>query len=90
MPLSSAQFTVGTAAVEVFAPSNNARQVILHNANKSSNTFIWFSGSSEVTTSTGAHIDNADTYQLVLQGGNSIWAISDGAGRALHVLWQEL
>jgi hypothetical protein len=90
MSLNSAQFTVGTTAVQVFAPSANPRQVILHNANKSSNTFIWFGGSSDVTTSTGAHLDNAATYQLVLQPSNSLWAISDSAGRELHVLWQEL
>lgn len=90
MALNTAQFSIGTAVVEIFKPSGNPRQVILHNANKSSNTFIWFGGNDQVTTTTGAHIDDADTYQLVLQPGSALWAISDGAARALHVLWQEL
>jgi hypothetical protein len=90
MALNTQQFTIGTTSIQIFSPSANSRQVILHNANKSSNTFIWFGGSSDVTTTSGAHIDDASTYQLVLQGGNSLWAISDSAGRALHVLWQEL
>jgi hypothetical protein len=88
MPLETAQYSIGTAAVEIMSPKTNSIQIILHNANKSSNTFIWFGGSADVTTSTGAHIDNSDTYQLVLQPGNSLWAISDGSNRALHVLWQ--
>jgi len=90
MALNTKQVTVGTTAVQVFAPTNNSIQVILHNAEKSSNTFIWFGGNSSVTTSTGAHLDNASTYQLVLQPGNSLWAIADSGGRNLHVLWQEL
>jgi hypothetical protein len=90
MPLETAQYSVGTAVVQIMSPKANAVQIILHNANKSSNTFIWFGGSADVTTTTGAHIDNAETYQLVLQPGNSLWAISDGSDRALHVLWQVL
>ena len=90
MPLNTQQYSIGTATVLVVAPNSNPTHVILHNANKSSNTFIWFGGSAEVTTSTGAHIDNADTYQLVLQPGNSLYAISDGSDRALHVITQVL
>jgi hypothetical protein len=90
MPLQTAQYTIGTASVQILQPQSNPTQVILHNANKQSNRFIWFGGSADVTTTTGAHIDNSDTYQLVLQPGNSLWAISDDSDRALHVLWQVL
>jgi hypothetical protein len=90
MPLQTAQYSVGTAAVEIMSPKTNPVQIILHNANKSSNTFIWFGGSADVTTSTGSHLVNSDTYQLVLQPGNSLWAISDGSNRALHVITQVL
>jgi hypothetical protein len=89
MALRTKQIAVGTAAVSVLGPQPNPVKMILHNANKSSNTFIWFGGNSAVTTSTGAHIDNAETYELVLSTGNELWAISDGADRALHVLWQD-
>ncbi len=89
MTFQTAQFTVGTAAVEIIAPQTNPTQIILHNAQKQSNQYIWFGGSSAVTTSNGIHLDNADDYQMVLQPGNSLWAISD-ASHSLHVSWQVL
>jgi hypothetical protein len=88
--LNTQQFTIGTASQKVIGPFLNPVTVTLHNANKTSNTYIWFGGSSAVTTSTGAHLDNADTYQLTLLPGNEIWAISNSSGRELHVLWQNL
>jgi urease beta subunit len=84
------QVAVGTTAVEIFGKHTNPIQVILHNGVKSSNEFIWFGGSSAVTTSTGAHLDNASTYQIVLQPGNELWAITDSGTKTLHVLSQEL
>ena len=90
MPLQTAQYTIGTAAVEILSPKSNPIQVLLHNADKSSNEYIWFGGSSAVTTSTGLHLDNGEDYQFVVQPGNSLWAIADDAGHALHVMWQEL
>jgi hypothetical protein len=89
MALQTKQVAVGTAAVQILAPSNNPISVILHNGVKSSNEYIWFGGSSAVTTSTGAHLDNAGTYQLVLRPGNSLWAITDDDTKTLHVLWQD-
>ena len=89
MTFQTAQFTVGTAAVQIIAPQTNPTQIILHNAQKQANNYIWFGGSSAVTTSTGIHLDNADDYQLVLEPGNSLWAISD-SNHQLHVSWQVL
>jgi hypothetical protein len=89
MPLQTAQFTVGTAAIKVLSSQSNPTQVILHNANKSSNNYIWFGGSSAVTTSTGIHLDNGEDYQFVLQPGNELWAISD-SNKELNVMWQVL
>ena len=89
MPLQTAQYTVGTAAVQIIAPQTNSTQVLLHNAEKSGNNYIFFGGSSAVTTSTGIHIDPSDNYQIILQPGNSLWAIAS-ANRDLHVMWQVL
>jgi hypothetical protein len=89
MPLQTAQYTVGTAAIKVLSSQSNPTQVILHNANKSSNNYIWFGGSSAVTTSTGIHLDNGEDYQFVLQPGNELWAISD-SNKELNVMWQVL
>jgi hypothetical protein len=88
--LETKQVTIGTAAVQILGTQDNPVQVILHNAQKSSNEFIWFGGGSAVTTSTGAHLDNSDTYQLVIQPGNELWAITNSGTKELHVLWQEL
>jgi hypothetical protein len=89
MTFQTAQFTVGTAAIQIISPKTNPTQIILHNANKSSNNYIWFGGSDQVTTSTGIHLDNGEDYQLTLQPGNSLWAISD-SNKELHVSWQVL
>lgn len=89
MVFQTAQYTVGTTAIEIIKPQTNPTQVILHNAQKQSNEYIWFGGSSAVTTSTGIHLDNGDDYQLVLEPGNSLWAISD-QNQSLHVSWQVL
>ena len=88
--LNTAQYTIGTVSQKIIGPFLNPVTVLLHNANKQSNTFIWFGGGSAVTTSTGAHLDNSDTYQLTLLPGNEIWAISDDTGRALHAIWQNI
>jgi hypothetical protein len=89
MSLQTKQVTVGTAAVQIFGPRNNPTHVLLHNGEKSGNNFIWFGGSSAVTTSTGAHLDNSDTYQLILWAGSELWAITDSSTKTLHVLSQD-
>jgi len=88
MALQTQQVTVGTAAVQVLEQNMNRIQVLLHNGEKASNEYIWFGGAATVTTSTGAHIDDADTYQLIIQPGNELWAVTDSGTKTLHVLWQ--
>lgn len=89
MSLDTKQVTVGTAAVQIFGTTNNPRHVLLHNAEKSANNFIWFGGSAAVTTSTGAHLDNSDTYQLILWAGSELWAITNSGTKSLHVISQD-
>ena len=45
MTFQTAQFTVGTTAVQIISPKTNPTQVILHNAQKQANNYIWFGGS---------------------------------------------
>jgi hypothetical protein len=90
MPLNTKQVTVGTAAVNILSPVDNPIHVLLHNAEKSSNEFIWFGGNADVTTSTGAHLDDSETYQLILFPGNALWAITNSGTKNLHVMWQVL
>jgi len=88
--LNTKQVAVGTAAVQIVGTNQNPVQIILHNGVKSSNEYIWFGGGSAVTTSTGAHLDDAATYQLIIQPGNELWAITDAGTKTLHVIWQVL
>lgn len=87
--LETKQVTITTTAVQIFGPTNNPRHILLHNGEKSSNEFIWFGGSAAVTTSTGAHLDNAETYKLTLWAGNELWAITNSGTKTLHVLSQD-
>ena len=90
MALQTKQVTVGTSVVSVFTPQPNQVRLVLHNAEKSSNEFIWIGGSNAVTTSTGYHLDPMETIEIILDTGNQVWAISDKPGKKLHVLWQVL
>ena len=90
MAFESKQITVGTEAVLVLDSQPNPTRVTLHNAEKSSNEFIWYGGSPAVTTTTGIHIDNAETRDLILNAGNKLYAIADKAGKELHIGWQVL
>ena len=87
MTFQTAQFTVGTAAVQIISPQNNPTQVLLHNAEKQTTHYIYLGGSSSVTTETGIHMDGSDNYQMVLQPGSSLWAIA-ASNYDLHVSWQ--
>jgi hypothetical protein len=89
MSLKTAQYTVGTTAVQVISPQNNPTQVLLHNAEKTTNHYIYLGGSSSVTTETGIHMDGSDNYKMVLQPGSSLWAIAANS-YDLHVSWQVL
>ena len=90
MALNTKQVTVGTAAIQVLSSNSNPMHVLLHNAEKSSNEFIWFGGSADVTTTTGAHLDDSETYQVTLFAGSQLWAITDAGTKNLHVMWQVL
>jgi len=88
MALQTNQVTVGTASVLVLDSQPNPTLITMHNAEKSSNEFIWYGGSLDVTTSTGIHIDNAETRTFTLNTGNKIYAITDKPGKTLHISWQ--
>jgi hypothetical protein len=43
-------------------------------------------GASDVTTSNGYHIDNAESIQITLGPGDELYAVSDPTDLVLHVL----
>jgi len=76
-----------TTPAQLVGADNMPHDVIIHNATKSSNEYIWIAGSSATAgTGTGMHIDQADTIYLTLQPNDEIWAISTPNGLVAHVM----
>lgn len=86
MPVVSQRFTLSNSTVtRVVTASTKPQRVQLHNGSKSSNNFVII-GNSDVTTSNGYHIDNAESIQITLMPTDELYAVSDPDGLALHVL----
>jgi len=71
---------------QLVGADNMPHDVIIHNATKSSNEYIWIAGSSATAgTGTAMHIDQSQTVYMTLQPGDEIWAISTPNGLIAHV-----
>jgi hypothetical protein len=86
MPFFSDLYTLGTAASLVVPPATSPQQVILHNHEKSSNTYIHIGGSAGITVANSIHLDDSETYQFVLPPGESVYALGTADGYVLGVL----
>jgi len=76
-----------TTPVQLVGADNMPHDVIIHNASKSSNNYIWIAGSSATAgTATGMHIDDAQTVYMTLQPDDEIWAVSTPSGLIAHVM----
>ena len=85
MAISAQNFSIGTTAQRIVSRDDNPQQVILHNHEHANNHEIYY-GSSNVTTTTGMHLQHTETMQIVIAPGDELWAIADGADRDLRVL----
>ena len=75
-----------TVARQIVGADNMPHDVILHNSSKSSNQYIWVSGSSATAgTATAMHIDDSDTIYMTLRPDDELWAISTPSGLIVHV-----
>lgn len=75
-----------TVATQIVGADNMPHDVILHNASKSSNNYIWIAGgSATASTATAMHIDDAQTLQMTLRPNDELWAISTPSGLVVHV-----
>jgi hypothetical protein len=75
-----------TVATQIVGADNMPHDVILHNASKSSNNYIWIAGSSATAgTGTAMHIDDAQTVYMTLRPDDELWAISTPSGLIVHV-----
>jgi len=87
MPIINRQVTCSnTTPKQLVGSDNMPHDVIIHNATKSSNEYIWIAGSSATAgTGTAMHIDNAQTVYMTLRPGDEIWAISTPDGLIAQV-----
>jgi hypothetical protein len=61
--------------------------VVLHNATKSSNEYIYIAGGSATAgTADGLHIDPGQTIYLELGPNDEVWATSDPDGLEVQVM----
>lgn len=76
MTLSTAQYTLGTAAILIVAPDDMSQRVTIHNNDSSQQIFL---GAAGVTTSTGIHLDGKEERQITLNPGEALYGVSTGA-----------
>ena len=73
MTLTTAQISVTTAATLLCAANAQSQRVTVHNNESSQQVFI---GASDVTTSTGIHLDGKEERQITLNPGEGLWGVS--------------
>lgn len=89
MPISSAQYSVGTTATEICSPDRQGIKVWVHNDDNSQGHDIYLGGN-EVTTTTGLRMSAGETLMFTLDPGDGLSAVSDQAGgHPVHVLVQK-
>jgi len=88
MPIINRNVTCSdTTAQRIVGADNMPHDVILHNATKSSNEYIWIGGSSAIAgTANGMHIDQSQTIYMTLQPEDELWATSDPDGLIVQVM----
>lgn len=85
MPISTAHYSVGTAAVQIVTAQNVPQHVCIHNHEHSSNSTVYIGGS-DVTVNNGIHAQPTLTSQITLGPGDDLYAVADTADCQLHVL----
>lgn len=76
-----------TTAQRIVGADNMPHDVVLHNATKSSNEYIYIAGSSAAAgTAHGLHMDPGQTIYFTLQPEDEIWATSDPNGLVVQVM----
>ena len=76
MTLTTAQYTVGTAAVQIVQPDDMPQRVTVHNNESAQQVFL---GNASVGTATGVHLDGKEERQITLNPGESLFAVSGGS-----------
>ena len=87
MPIRNALITLSdTTPTQIVGADNMPHDVILHNMTKSSNEYIFITGSSATAGTATIHMDPGQTLYMTLQPDDEIWAVSDPDGLDVGVL----
>jgi hypothetical protein len=81
----SAVVTVGTTATLLIAADNQHRICYLH-----SGTGSIYIGGSDVTSSTGIHLQNGTTMEITLPFGETLYGITASSTHTMRVLTQDV
>jgi len=83
--ITTTQHTIGTTPVLISEAHHNPVEIHLHSEEHGNGHPIYL-GESDVSTTTGYHIQPDLDLVLNIPAGESLFAVSDGAGRELHVI----
>lgn len=76
-----------TTAQRIVGADNMPHNVVIHNATKSSNEYIYIGGASATAgTADGMHIDPGQTIYLDLGVNDEVWATSNPDGLVVQVM----
>lgn len=85
MAITSGQLTVGTSAVIIDGISPNPSRLHVHNNDNSADLFL---GNETVTSSTGLRLMKLDSIELIMNPGESLYAVSSSGSHAVSWLRQ--
>jgi len=83
MPISSGQITVGTTRVQVDGTSSSVYRLHIHNNDNQMNLYL---GGSDVTIANGLVLEKADTTEIQVSPGDSVWVVSSSADHLVSYL----
>ncbi len=89
MAVRTRAFTCSITEAQLIVESDEqAHDIVLHNARKSSNEYIRIGGASAVAvgTANSMHIDPGQTISMTLHPGDELWATSAPSGLVVQVL----
>jgi hypothetical protein len=85
MAITSGQQTIGTSAQLVDGISPNPSRLHIHNMDNSVNLYL---GNNTVTTTTGLRLEKLDSIELVMNPGESLYAVSSAGTHTISWLRQ--
>lgn len=89
MAVRTRAFTLSiTGAQQIVESDEQTHDVVMHNAQKSGNHYIYLGGASAVAvgTANSMHIDPGQTVYMTLHPGDEMWATASHNGNVVQVL----